>query len=582
LKVILTTLNAKYTHSSLALRYLKEYCKPVCEVELKEFSINNGILDILSQIFQEKPDTVGFACYIWNIEMTIKLANLLKRVLPDITIICGGPEVSYQPEEFLRENVSVDYIIQGEGEETLYYLLTQLKVGRVIDDIPALTYYNEENEIVTSNAIVVKNLDTIPFPYHDEDMVALKDKIIYYESSRGCPFSCQYCLSSATQGVRFFSIDRVLDELRFFIRHDVRQVKFVDRTFNAKKSHYMQILKFLVAQECKTNFHFEIAADLLDDEVLAVLELMPVGRVQLEIGVQSTNEVTLDKICRTNNWNKIVHNVTRILSFNNIHLHLDLIIGLPNENYQSFQKSFNDVYSLKPHMLQIGFLKLLKGSGIRLNRKKHGYVFMDTAPYQVLANDYMPYEEVRKLYILEEIFEQYYNSGRFRNSTQFLIDLKGDNAFIFYDTLTEYWQQRGLHLVAHTTKSLYKYLYEFCEEKYPEKAEVLKEILKFDALLSDRAGIRPEFLDWNEENYNKETSYFWREKGAEQYLDQYKFTTWRDIKKKHHIEVFKIDIVAFMKTKKIVAAKLPVLFSFAGDVATYQVIKDKDFWQGEV
>jgi radical SAM superfamily enzyme YgiQ (UPF0313 family) len=344
----------------------------------------------------------------------------------------------------------------------------------------------------------------------------------------------------------------------------------------------MQILKFLVVQKCKTNFHFEIAADLLDAEVLDILELMPVGRVQLEIGVQSTNEVTLDNICRTNNWNKIVHNVTRILSFDNIHLHLDLIIGLPNEDYKSFQKSFNDVYSLKPHMLQIGFLKLLKGSGISLNRKKHGYVFMDIAPYQVLANDYMSYEEVRKLHILEEIFEQYYNSGRFRNSTQFLIALKGGNAFIFYDALTEYWQKRGLHLVAHTTKSLYKYLYEFCEEKYPEKAEVLKEILKFDALLSDKAGIRPDFLDWNEEKYNNATSYFWREKGAEQYLDQYKFTTWRDIKKKYHIEVFKIDIVAFMKTKKLVTANLPVLFFFAEDVTTYQVIKEKDFWQGEV
>ncbi|MDF2565502.1 MAG: hypothetical protein K0Q53_1897 [Massilibacillus sp.] len=582
MKVILTTLNAKYTHSSLAIRYLKEYCKTVCEVEIQEFSINNGILDILSQLFEVKPDIIGFACYIWNIEMTMKLVNLLKKVLPNITIICGGPEVSYQPEGFFRENPSIDYIIQGEGEETLYHLLTQLKLGRTMEDIPALTYYNEENQIVSSNAVVVKNLDTIPFPYHDEDIIALKDKIIYYESSRGCPFSCQYCLSSATQGVRFFSIDRVLDELRFFIRHNVRQVKFVDRTFNAKKSHYMQILKFLVVQKCKTNFHFEIAADLLDAEVLDILELMPVGRVQLEIGVQSTNEVTLDNICRTNNWNKIVHNVTRILSFDNIHLHLDLIIGLPNEDYKSFQKSFNDVYSLKPHMLQIGFLKLLKGSGISLNRKKHGYVFMDIAPYQVLANDYMSYEEVRKLHILEEIFEQYYNSGRFRNSTQFLIALKGGNAFIFYDALTEYWQKRGLHLVAHTTKSLYKYLYEFCEEKYPEKAEVLKEILKFDALLSDKAGIRPDFLDWNEEKYNNATSYFWREKGAEQYLDQYKFTTWRDIKKKYHIEVFKIDIVAFMKTKKLVTANLPVLFFFAEDVTTYQVIKEKDFWQGEV
>lgn len=581
MKVILTTLNAKYTHSSLALRYLKGYCHTICDIEIKEFSINHNILDILSQIFESKPDVVAFACYIWNIEMTTKLVNLVKKVRPNVIIVCGGPEVTYQSDCFLSENPEVDYIVLGEGEETFYQVINKLKMGETIRNLPALTYYNQANELVKGSAVVVKDLNTIPFPYHDKDMIGLQDKIIYYESSRGCPFSCQYCLSSATQGVRFFAVERVLEELSFFIRHNVRQVKFVDRTFNAKKNHYMEIFKFLVKQRCETNFHFEIAADLLDDEVLDVLELMPSGRVQLEIGVQSTNAVTLNKICRKNDWRKISYNVTRILQMHTIHLHLDLIIGLPNEDYQSFQNSFNDVYSLKPHMLQIGFLKLLKGSGIRQNQKEHGYIYMDTAPYQVLANRYMSYNEIKNLHVMEDVFEQYYNSGRFRNSTQLLIDSNGGNAFLFYEKLTEYWQKRNLHLVAHKTKSLYQYLYEFCQEMHPEKMQILKEILKFDALLSDKASIRPEFLEWNEK-YNKAISDFWREQGAEKYIDGYKFTTWRDIKKNYHIEIFSFDIIEFIEKRVFILEKCPVLFSFTEDETSYFLIKEHEFLQGEV
>ena len=579
MNVVLTTLNAKYIHSSLALRYLKAYCKSICSIEIAEFTINNHVLDIVGQIYEKRPTIIGFACYIWNIEMTMKIINMLRKVLPETKIICGGPEISYDGIRFLQENPAVDYLVQGEGEIAFYQLLAALQERKDTADIMGVVGQGEFS--ASKGAVVVKNLDSIPFPYTNQDIAELKDKIIYYESSRGCPFSCQYCLSSATKGVRFFHLDRVLEELGFFIRHDVRQVKFVDRTFNAKKSHYLPILKFLLEQDCRTNFHFEIAADIIDDEVLAILEKMPKGRVQLEIGIQSTNEETLASIQRKNQWDKIVYNVTRILSFKNIHLHLDLIIGLPKEDYHSFAKSFNEVYALKPHMLQIGFLKMLKGSGITKNHQEDRYVYMDTAPYQVLANQYISYAEIRQLQIFEEVFEMYYNAGRFRHTTDYLIGLENEDAFLFYEKLTNYWRLQDLHLVAHTTKSLYRYLYDFCLIHYHKNMNMIKEIMKFDALVSDKGNIRPDFLAWNEDLYDERNAEFWRGNAAEKYIESYKFTTWRDIKKKYHIESFSIDIVAFIQRGKLVESNTIILFSFYNEEILYQKLAAKDFFQGD-
>lgn len=578
MKLVLTTLNAKYTHSSLALRYLREYCKPlVCEIVVKEFSINQHSLDILGQIYEEKPDIVGFACYIWNIEMTLELISLIKKVLPKVKIICGGPEVSYQPQEFLLNYPQIDYLVQGEGEETLYHLLNNIINEKDLSDIKAISYRDNKGNIIVGQAMVVQNLNTIPFAYHDQDIKELGEKIIYYESSRGCPFSCQYCLSSATKGVRYFSIERVLTELKFFIHHHVRQVKFVDRTFNAKKEHYLTIWRFLAKQDCRTNFHFEIAADLIDEEVLAILAQMPPGRIQLEIGVQSTNELTLEKINRKNHWDKIVYNVKKLLSYNNMHLHLDLIIGLPEENYDSFKNSFNDVYALKPNMLQIGFLKLLKGSGIARNAKAYDYVFMDTAPYQVLANKFISYEEIRRLQIFEEVFEQYYNSGRFKNTIDFLISRTDENAFLFYEELTNYWQQNNFHIIAHSTKSLYLHLFNFCKEKFRQELEMIKQFLKLDALISDKASILPDFLPWSENDYYEEISDFWRGNHVKKYLPNFKFTNWREIKKKHKVEIFCISIERWNEKKEIHKQKEAMLFSYENNSVKMVKIADDDF-----
>lgn len=552
------------------------------DIVLKEYTINNELLVILSDIYSEQPDVVGLSCYIWNIEMTLKLAGLLKKVLPNLIIILGGPEVSFDPLDVMKKHSYIDYIVQGEGENIVKELLGTLCSNKPVNTIDGLSFRQGE-EVVIGIPQVIRDVSLICFPYCDSDMENLKDKIIYYESARGCPFSCKYCLSSATSGVRFFSLERVYKELEFFIRYNVKQVKFVDRTFNARKEHYLPILRFLAKQDCRTNFHFEIAVDILDDEVLDFLQEVPVGRFQFEIGIQSTNQTTLEKISRYNNWPKIVEHVTRIISYQNIHVHLDLIVGLPYENYAQFGQSFNDVYQLQPHMLQIGFLKILKGAGLRNIADECGYVFLDDAPYEVLANDCLTYGEVRKLKILEEVFNQVYNTGRFKYTLTFLITLYEGNAFQFYHDLSTYWENEKLHLVAHSNKSVYKYLLDFCTLHHGQAVPVCQEFLKFDALMSEKETIQPEFLMWNQDAWLKEKNEFWRNQHmAGKYIADYVFTTWRDIKKKYRIEVFAIDIIEYIKHKgRIVSRESPILFSYHQEAAVYQPIADCDFRQIE-
>jgi radical SAM superfamily enzyme YgiQ (UPF0313 family) len=582
-KVVFSTLNAKYIHSSLALKYLRMACSALpADIVLKEYTINNELLVILSDIYSERPDVVGLSCYIWNIEMTLKLAGLLKKVLPNLIIILGGPEVSFDPLDVMKKHNYIDYIVQGEGENIVKELLGALCSNKPVNTIDGLSFRQGE-EVIIGIPQVIKDVSLIRFPYCDSDMENLKDKIIYYESARGCPFSCQYCLSSATSGVRFLSLDRVYMELGFFIKHNVKQVKFVDRTFNARKEHYLPILRFLAMQDCRTNFHFEIAVDSLDNEVLDFLQKVPVGRFQFEIGVQSTYQPTLKKISRNNDWPKIVEHVTRIISYQNIHVHLDLIVGLPYENYARFGQSFNDVYQLQPHMLQIGFLKMLKGAGLRNIADQCGYVFLDDAPYEVLANDCLTYGEVRKLKILEEVFNQVYNTGRFKYTLTFLITLYEGNAFQFYHDLSAYWENEKLHLVAHSNKSVYKYLLDFCTLHHGQAVPVCQEFLKFDALMSEKETIQPEILMWNQDAWLKEKNEFWRNQHmASKYIADYVFTTWRDIKKKYRIEVFAIDIIEYIKHKgKIVSRESPILFSYHQEATVYQPIADCDFRQIE-
>lgn len=565
MKVLLTTLNAKYIHTSLALRNLREFCRQDgIDITIAEYTINQSCQQILSDIYSHKPEVVGIACYIWNMAMVSELASLLKKVLPGTVLILGGPEVSYDPAEVLQTHPAVDYIVMGEGEEVLCELLRNLRLhrGRGID---GLAWRTQAGICVNGKPRTVSRLDQLPFAYHPAELESFKERILYYESSRGCPFSCQYCLSSATSGVRFYSLERVLADLTVFIAHDVKQVKFVDRTFNSRKEHYLPIIRFLSQQECRTNFHFEIAADWLDEEALALLAAAPPGRFQLEIGIQSTNEPTLAAICRRNDWGKINRSLSVLRQSGNMHLHLDLIVGLPYETLAIFARSFNAVYDLKPHMLQIGFLKLLKGSGVRRSGQLHDYAYTDAAPYEVLSNRYLNYAAIRKLHLFEDVFNLTYNSGRFLTACGWLIAERcGGNAFAFYFSLSHYWEQRQMHFSSHSPKGMYEFLAQFCQERFPQQLATFLELLKFDALTSDGGSVRPECLPWNYPELEAEISAFWRnDETVARYLAGYRFTSWRQIKRTYQVEAFTLDIPALLRTGRLQQQRSVLLFDYS-------------------
>ncbi len=577
MKVVVTTLNAKYIHSSLGLRYVKIYCEPQFAVECMEFTINQDKQLILSDIYQAQPDVIGFASYIWNADAVLEIAQMVRQVLPHAVIVFGGPEVMYETAEFFCDHPFVDYLVLGEGEEAFAGLLAALASGRAVE-VPGVLGRREGNVAEIQS---IADLTTIPFPYTDADMAELKTKIIYYETSRGCPFSCQYCLSGGTKGVRFLPLDRVKAELDFFVRHNVRQVKFVDRTFNAKKSHYVPILEYILTLDCDTNFHFEVAADLLDDEVLDILARMPKGRVQLEIGVQSTHEPTLAKVQRKNHWDKIVHAVHRLQATGNIHLHLDLIIGLPEEGYERFGQSFEEVYALQPDMLQIGFLKLLKGSGLRRQADVYGYAATEKAPYLILASKWITYSEVRHLHILEEVFEQIYNSGKMKTALHGLIELYGRGAFAFYRDLTNYWEAQGWHRVAHNTKSLYTNVYRFCESVMPKQKGAVRALLMFNALLLEKGNIQPEVFGWQERAWENEQVAFWHNEAiVKKYLTHFVFKTWRELQRTYRIEVFDYAVQDGVMNGILEEKRTVVLFCY-GTENTWQIIDEADFWQEE-
>lgn len=576
MKVVVTTLNAKYIHSCLAVRYLKYFCNDLTavEVKIKEYTINHLLLDIVSDLYVEQPDVIGLACYIWNYDMIKQLVALLKKVLPKVVVILGGPEVSYETDKVFKECPDCDYVVAGEGEQVFHDLIQKLSLEEELPVMPGLV---RPREMISSRA-VISDLDSLPFPYQDQDMAALSDKIIYYESSRGCPFSCQYCLSSATKGVRYRSLTQVLKDLDFFVRHDVKQVKFVDRTFNAHKEHYFPILQYIQKLDTTTNFHFEIAIELLDDQVIDFLATMPRGRIQFEIGVQSTYEPTLAAIQRYNRWDDIVRKVTRLRSFDNIHLHLDLIVGLPLEDRKKFSQSFNNVYALQPEMLQIGFLKMLKGSGIRSAAADYNYVWMDQPPYEVLQNNVLPYGDVRQLKIIESVFEQLYNKGRFRAALKRLVELSPD-AFSFYERFAKLWEQNQLHKRAHSTKVWYRYLMDYVKMVHPSEIHLMGQLLKYDALSNDKGSIRPDFLPWNEKRYEREISNFWHGEQGPRYAVDFSFQTWREIQKKFHIEIFDVAVSDYVQDKGLLFQPTILLFDYRKDTLRSIVIRKCDFFR---
>lgn len=487
MKTLLTTLNSKYIHSNLAIRYLKSIVEDLEDIDIAEFTINQSIDFIASEIYKLNKDIVCFSVYIWNITETLKVCQILKLVKPEMKILLGGPEVSYDVRDVMERYGYVDYVIFGEGEETFRdFIIETNKDIKSYKDLDGLAFREEEEIIINEERSLMKDLASIPSPYK-EMTDEFKNKIVYYESSRGCPFGCKFCLSSTIRGVRYFPIERVKRDLKKLIHMKVKQVKFVDRTFNANKKYSREIMEFLIQEDPKDmNFHFEVTAHLIDDETLEFLKTVKEGLFQFEIGVQSTNEKTIKAIGRTTDFEVLSRVVKKIDSFNNIHQHLDLIGGLPYENYNSFRNSFNDVYNLKPEKLQLGFLKLLKGSELRRDENLYGYKYIDEPPYEVLENNFITYDDMLKLRDIENLVEKYYNEGNFKNTLEFLIKNYYKCPFDFYEQLASYWNKNEYHKVSHSKNKLYKIIHEFIVDSKLDNMLTIYNLLKYDYIFNNK------------------------------------------------------------------------------------------------
>ena len=533
MKILLTAINSKFVHSNLAVRYLKAFTKDLpYESKIREFSINDREERILKEIIEEKADVVAFSTYIWNVEIVSRVANLIKLVSPQTEILYGGPEVSYDSKDFMEKNIG-EYLIEGEGEKT-YRDFVKYKLGlKELSDIKGL-YYRKNDEIIFNGLRPLMNMDEIVFPYEeDED---LNNKIVYYEGSRGCPFRCKYCLSSTTHGVRFHSIERTLEELNFFIKKGVRLVKFVDRTFNCNHKYSMAIWDFLIKADTNTKFHFEISADILKEEEIELLRKAPKRRFQFEVGVQTTNDNVLKNINRFVNFSDIKEKVEELLSINNINQHLDLIAGLPGEDYKSFVKSFNDVHSIKPEEIQLGFLKLLKGSDMRRDAYLYNMKYSPYPPYEILSTDKISYDEIQILKRVEAVVDKYYNSQKFNTILEFFYD-KFETPYEFFYELGNYFEQKGYFNKNIGNTEYYKVFLDFNMEILKGKEDYLVDIIRYDYLSFNKKRGIPEFLRSQIDKKIEEDI-------KNQYREEYSF-------RKFSVEHFSIDIDKFINENKI-------------------------------
>lgn len=496
MKILLTTLNAKYIHTSLALQYLKAYSeKDFKQISTYEFTINEPLTNMLSVIFEKKPNVLGVACYIWNIEETIKLIKLVKKVLPDTVIVLGGPEVSFDLRYWLNKIEEIDFIVYGEGEKTFNYLLKALYGDRLISEVSGIAYTNNE-EIVINPPREIINLNDIPSPFSNKNIADVKDRIVYYESSRGCPFSCSYCLSSLDNKVRYFNIERVKIDLLNIINAGAKTVKFVDRTFNTNSKFALEIFEFIITNNRNTIFQFEITADIMNDELIDYLvNNTPERTFRFEIGVQTTNDRTNLLINRKQNFNKLKDVVLRLQKNKNIDLHLDLIAGLPDENISSFKKSFNEVFALNSAELQLGFLKILRGTLIWREAKKFDYVYMNNPPYEVLHNNVLSYMDVIKIKRVEDILEKYWNSHRMDRTIEYLINKEFASAFDFFEEFGDFWHEKSWNPIGYQIDSLFSRLINFLSSREIIDLEFVKDLMKLEYFLNHKN--KPRKIWWD-------------------------------------------------------------------------------------
>lgn len=540
MKVVLAAINAKYIHSNLAVHELCAYASKYGEpVTVREYTINQLTDEILKDLYCQRAELLAFSCYLWNISQVIQVAVELHKLQPELPIWVGGPEVSFHARTFLQENAWARGVMRGEGEVTFLELIRSYKEGRGLSGIKGITYRVPEGGFVENGDRPVMELSEAPFPYGD--LSEYEHRIIYYESSRGCPFSCSYCLSSIDKCLRFRSLELVLPELQFFLDKKVPQVKFVDRTFNCRHSHAKAVWKYLIEHDNGiTNFHFEIAADLLDEEELALLAQMRPGLIQLEIGVQSTNPATIREIRRVMDFGRVASIVGQIRSGRNIHQHLDLIAGLPHEDIESFKKSFNDVHALLPDQLQLGFLKLLKGSYMQEKAQEYGCVCQSRPPYEVLYTKWLSYDDMIRLKRVEEMVEVYYNSAQFTHTLQECLKLFED-PFTFYDELGLFYEQKGYLSISHTRLRRYEILIEFLKG-IPEgerRLEKLKEWMLFDLYERENIKTRPA---WGRELSGFKSAFrafYAKEAKERRYLPEYEGYEARQLAGMTHLEVFR-------------------------------------------
>ncbi|ANY68040.1 B12-binding domain-containing radical SAM protein [Paenibacillus sp. BIHB 4019] len=500
MKVVLSTLNAKFIHTSLALRCLKAYSGEQFDIDIAEYTIKDPVMNIVSDIYSRQPDVVGFSCYIWNIEETITVINMLRKVSPQVKIILGGPEVSYDTDHWMERIPEVDFIVVGEGEETFHHLLTEIEGAGKYHMVFGLAYRKQREgyiEALVNPGRPKLDLATLPSPHRfAEDVPHLASRVVYFETSRGCPFSCQFCLSSIEVGVRYFDKERTKADILYLIDAGAKLIKFVDRTFNIKRDYALEIFQFLIENHNGCVFQFEITADIMRPEVLDYLaEHAPPGVFRFEIGVQSTNDPTNEAVQRRQNWSKLVRTVTKVKESGKIDQHLDLIAGLPLENYDTFKGTFNDVFALGPEEMQLGFLKMLRGTGLRNDADKWGYIYMDRAPYEMLGNDLMPFGDIVRMKRVEDVLEKYWNAHRMDRTLMYLVEQVFPSPFDFFQDFGDYWEERGWQKIGHQLEDLFSRLWSFLNSYQHEQQsageagpdmDVIMGLMKYDYFLNHK------------------------------------------------------------------------------------------------
>ncbi len=558
MKLLLTTLNSKYVHSCLSIRYLRGYAEDLIDTELKEYTINQNIDYIVSEIYKLKPSIVAFSTYIWNLNETLEIIEILKIIMPDLDILLGGPEVTFDGDKLMKQNQNIDFIIYGEGEYTFKEFLDQYLSKKDYSDIKGLIYRDFNVVIKNKERPLIRDLNTIPSPYDYRVTKELKNRIVYYESSRGCPFNCKFCLSSTIKGVRYFDLERVKNELTLLMDAKVRQVKFVDRTFNANKQYAMEIMNHIMKRNPEgINFHFEVTAHLLDEEMLSFLSNVKEGLFQFEVGVQSTNPKTIEAVGRTTDFKKLKEVTKKIKSFKRIHQHLDLIAGLPYEDYNSFAKSFDDVYDIRPEKIQLGFLKLLKGSQLRALEDYYGFKYVNKPPYEILFNDFIGYADIRKLKIIEEMVEIYYNGEIYKHSMEYLLANKYKSPFNLYESLAKFWESKNYHKISHSRRKLYDILVEFCEAENLESMDIYKELLKLDFIENNKGQQLPSKLKSLSIGIHRSQIHqlLKDENLLSNELKDYRYHQTRDLIKICRLELFEIDVLKIRDNQYVINQK---------------------------